>query len=1660
VIQGVRHDPLGFDDLYSVGATERAPRDPMAGQAVAINAMTWPEEVSQSVWLTWTENGVAQPDVGAQWQYNNESSESFWQAQFGPFARGDQIAYTVHANEGGAGEVTTGPFTFHVTDWSTAAQVTGATDNHQSVDFTLTDSAPGLSPKLRICFPAPDCFQVELAPGGQNLAVSGQAVYALGDHGSYYRLTTSALTVQVQKSPYRLSVYEPDGVTPVASEYDPAGFRSVGWASDGHSVITQIEDHYQTAPGEVFYGFGERYDHTDQAGRDVNTWIYNEYGDQGSSGRTYLSIPFFISSRGYGIYVATTALTEFNLETYRADMLGFTATVGGTLGETLQYYFFKGTPKAILDRYTQITGRPQLPPKWAFGLWLSANEWNSQAMVADTLNQAAQNGIPATVLVLEQWADEATFYVWHGAQYQPKPGDATFSYSDFTFPADGEWQDPRQMVHDAGAQGVRVVLWQIPALKEIFNSPTPHYPTQAPPQHVNDKEFAAAQGYVVAGTGGKPYRTPVHSWFGNSMIPDFTKPAAVDWWMSKRAYLVDEVGVAGFKTDGGEMVFGRDTTFGDGRKGVVLHNAYPGTYTGAYNAYLHSHVGAEGGVFSRSGTAGAQTSSFCWAGDQFSTFEAFQEALRAGLSAGASGVPFWGWDIAGFAGAFPTSELYLRASAMATFCPIMQLHSQWIAPPQTDTRMPWNVQAVTGDDRVIPIFRSFANMRMNLLPYIYSEAHRSSLTGTPLMRAMSIELPTDTAVGAQHEQYMFGDQLLVAPVVQEGATVKNVHIPRGEWHDLWYTAPFTGSRTKSYDVPLELIPVYARPGAVIPLNLNSDYELGGAVGNSIGPYGNLTFRIFPSGQSHYDYYDDARDAVVRLQGSELWSSRQVSVMVPQLSSDCTLQVITSQPEAVTVGGAPSVQRTTVADLRSQGSGWFWDPVLQATLVKVPSAEHQAVVTLAGVDKAAYQAEFAVGAGTATDTNHQGYYGIGFVDGFTAEGASVTFGVSVSAAPQTALRFRYAAAGQAATRTVYIDGIKAGSLNLPALADWDTWGEGELRLAVTPGPHQVQISFDPGDTAPINLDSLTLAPVVPAPPAVFTQHNDAARTGANLNESVLTPAGVAEGFGKLFAYPVNGQVFAQPLYVPGVQIPGKGTHNVVFVATMANRVYAFDADDPLQVKVPLWERKLEPPVPLPDPNVGTTLIDSNHHDTGLATKPDGSPVYTDIREQVGILSTPVVSLAHNALFIVTASKDTAASDPSAYTHHLHALDLTAGVDTSGGPQTITASFPGTPYAGRYGETEPSSDGKLNLQSHRQLQRTALLLLGDTVYFAFASYGDKDCFHGWVLAYSASTLEQTAVWCSTPAAIPGPDRRADGKGGIWQAGEGLAGDENAIYVQTGNGGFQAGTDFADCIVKLAPADLSVLDWFSPFNQQMLADHDLDIGSSGAMLIPGTDLIIGGCKESKFYVMRAGNMGHYDPAGGDQQIFQSFYVHAPEDPTNPILSAAKDDGTGHHVHGGPVCWHGPHGLWLYIWVEDDVVKAYEVLPTGKVATVPITLTGIPTARLGVVASQGSTTALGGASGLSPGMPGGMLSISANGTADGIVWATHPLANANEAIVPGIVCAYDATDLSKELWNSKVNAQRDDVGNFAKFSTPMIAGGKVYVATFSSEVVVYGLL
>jgi alpha-glucosidase (family GH31 glycosyl hydrolase) len=553
----------------------------------------------------------------------------------------------------------------------------------------------------------------------------------------------------------------------------------------------------------MFFGFGERYNALNQRGNSLDVRVFDQYKNQGL--RTYLPVPFFLSSRGYGLYLATPRHVAYDLAVSHPVRWSFDAELG-TDGE-LEYDVMIGDPRRVIRAFADQVGRPALPPAWVFGPWMSGNDWNSQEVVLAQAHRTAELGIPATVLVIEAWSDEATFYIWNDAHYALKPPEQPFRYADFSFPGEGRWPDPKGMIDELHRLGIHVLLWQIPVMKGLD---APH------PQHDADEAYMMERRFCVCDAAGSPHRIRPF-WFRGGMVLDFTNPEAAQWWLSKRAYLLEELGIDGFKTDGGEHLWGRELRFADGRRGDELWNLYPNLYVDAYHRFARDKNRGDAITFSRAGFVGAQAFPCHWAGDENSTWEAFRASVIAGLNAGISGVPFWGWDLAGFGGEIPSAELYSRAAAMATFCPIMQYHSEFNEHrlPSRD-RTPWNVAERTAEPRALEIYRRLAQLRMRLLPYIQAEAAHCAETGEPLLRPLFLDWPTDPQVWSIDDQYCFGRALLVAPVLEAGATQRRLYLPEGEWQDLWDGTVDPGKQWVVRSVPLDIIPVYRRLGAPWP----------------------------------------------------------------------------------------------------------------------------------------------------------------------------------------------------------------------------------------------------------------------------------------------------------------------------------------------------------------------------------------------------------------------------------------------------------------------------------------------------------------------------------------------------------------------------------------------------------------------------------------------------------------------------------------------------------------------------------------------------------------------------------------------------------------------------------------------------------------------------
>jgi alpha-D-xyloside xylohydrolase len=434
-----------------------------------------------------------------------------------------------------------------------------------------------------------------------------------------------------------------------------------------------------------------------------------------------------------------------------------------------------------------------------------------------------QYRFPATVIVLEAWSDEATFYIWNGAGYKPRPGNESFRYEDFDF-SNSPWPDPKGMIEKLHNAGLRLILWQIPAWKQ----PGPNDPPSV--QHDNDRAWAVKRRLCVMQKNDaaelEPYTIPPGHWFEGSMLPDWSNEETRRLWFAKRRYLL-ELGVDGFKTDGGEFIYTDelpDTAqllFADASKGSEMVNGYAQSYINAYQDFITSDSkGGERTLFSRAAYTGQQATPMLWAGDQKSSFAELRSQLKAGLSAALSGIIFWGFDIGGFSGPLPSPELYLRATQMACFCPVMQWHSEPDSGQfgesvncNNNERSPWNIASqVPSDEReaYLERIRFYHALRMKLLPYICSEAQHCVEHLEPLMRPLVYEWPDAGETINLEDEYLFGRNLLVAPVLEAGVSKRQVWLPPGKWREYFGGELHQGGVW--IEAPAEHIPVFERAG--------------------------------------------------------------------------------------------------------------------------------------------------------------------------------------------------------------------------------------------------------------------------------------------------------------------------------------------------------------------------------------------------------------------------------------------------------------------------------------------------------------------------------------------------------------------------------------------------------------------------------------------------------------------------------------------------------------------------------------------------------------------------------------------------------------------------------------------------------------------------------
>ena len=624
-------------------------------------------------------------------------------------------------------------------------------------------------PMLTVCFSSPmeNVLRVQMVhhKGGLqrgpefilNDALPPQLVIVDDEHSA--TLTSGQLSVCVQKGETWLVEYKVGGRVITSSAWRGMGIVDT---PEGRFIHEQLN----LGVGECVYGLGERFSAFVKNGQVVDIW--NEDGGT-SSEQAYKNIPFYLTNRGYGVFVNHPEKVSFEVASEKVERVQFSVP-----GETLEYFIIYGpTPKEVLERYTALTGRPALPPAWSFGLWLSTSFTTDydEKTVTGLIQEMARRGVPLHVFHFDCfWMKE---FNWCNFQWDPR-----------CFP------DPQGMLKRLKEYGLHICVWINPYIAQrsvLFDE-------------------ALAGGYLLKRPNGEVWQTD--QWQPGMGIVDFTNPEARKWFQDRLRPVLD-TGVDAFKTDFGERI-PMDVVYFDGSDPLKMHNYYTYLYNKTVFDLLKEVRGeGEAVVFARSATAGSQQFPVHWGGDSTATFESMAESLRGGLSLGLSGFGFWSHDIGGFEQT-ASADVYKRWAAFGLLSSHSRLHGN------SSYRVPWAY-----DEEAVEVLEKFTRLKCSLMPYLFGAARQAHTLGLPMLRAMLLEFPDDPACETLDRQYMLGDSLLVAPIFSHTGAV-DYYVPAGRWTNLLNGNVVEGPRWVRETHNFMSLPLLARPNSVIPFGNHDD----------------------------------------------------------------------------------------------------------------------------------------------------------------------------------------------------------------------------------------------------------------------------------------------------------------------------------------------------------------------------------------------------------------------------------------------------------------------------------------------------------------------------------------------------------------------------------------------------------------------------------------------------------------------------------------------------------------------------------------------------------------------------------------------------------------------------------------------------------------------
>jgi alpha-D-xyloside xylohydrolase len=527
-----------------------------------------------------------------------------------------------------------------------------------------------------------------------------------------------------------------------------------------------------------YYGLGERFNELNHTHQIIRNGSQDNATGKGSG--TYKPIPFYMSTSGYGLWIDTTAEAIFDLNSASREDVFINVPA-----QKLRVVLIQGPEfPRILDRFTAMAGRSMLPPYWSFAPWVGRDYHRNDADVRDDVEKSRSLGLPASVILIDSpWATGYNSYEFNPKQFSDVPG----------------------LMKDLHGAGFKLVLWHTSWINN--ETATPHEQGFADKIDVKSSNYdeAAARGYFVKDKNNQPYQATW--WKGQGSLIDFTNPAAKAWWQGQVGLAVT-AGADGFKDDDAEGNFQGDARFADGTDPRLMRNRYAVLYNNAMEEVIQKQLHGNGILFIRSATVGNQNLAMLWGGDNESNFspeDGLPTVVTAGLGAGISGMALWTADLGGYLTPKgpPDSRLFMRWTEYSAFSPTMELLG-------TSNRGAWDY-----GDAALKNYRKYAVLFMSLFPYRYAAAQEAAKTGMPIMRALVLQYQDDRRAREAKDEYLFGPDLLAAPVIDEN-TSRPVYLPPGEWIDYWSGKHLAGGDVLIADAPLDVLPLYARAGAIIP----------------------------------------------------------------------------------------------------------------------------------------------------------------------------------------------------------------------------------------------------------------------------------------------------------------------------------------------------------------------------------------------------------------------------------------------------------------------------------------------------------------------------------------------------------------------------------------------------------------------------------------------------------------------------------------------------------------------------------------------------------------------------------------------------------------------------------------------------------------------------